>query len=305
MICDKCGSKVLDNEVYCPVCNSKLNNTDNTYAKEYKNISGKNRKKSLIIFVVIVILGMSFYNSSSGKYIMASMLASSSNYEKAYEMVSELSGDKAKVKQDYYKLILSVKKFQNTEPQSINDKNSDNGTVTKDDYYDIFSKIDSLRENTVFLSDSEKIVYDNLEEIMFDYAEYYDKVEEFKTNLSKALDVYDDLIYYENEGLYRTNEKIEDTEGYKEALTNAYTVYSEILDETFYGYDSILAAIDSTMASLKRGLEKFDGDDEIYYTEIHIRENYPSPYGNGVTINDVAEEMELKIAKKLFNNYLF
>lgn len=50
MICDKCGSKIGDNEIYCPVCNSKLNKTDNNYVKENKG----SRNKRIIPIILAV-----------------------------------------------------------------------------------------------------------------------------------------------------------------------------------------------------------------------------------------------------------
>lgn len=324
MICDKCGSKVSDNEIYCPVCNSKIEKNDNDI--DMCSYKPKNIKKIVLIsLAVIVVAGAYFYNSDTGKFWIATYKAGGGKYEEAYSIVLELSGNKAEAKQDYYKLLIDIKDIQNRVPVYLEDRyplssvgsevtdkemenvhwgeNTESSNLKVSDYTNVIDNIREVEDEIYLLSESEKTVFnDYILSPTDNLSLYTDDRLKFTEYLKKACDVYDDIEYYEDGGRYVSNEKIEDTKEYADSLEKARSIYYEATDENFYGYDEVLATINATSRSLNKGLEEFGGDAVIYYTEIYLGEDYPSPYGINVSINDVENEMYEKILRNWINS---
>lgn len=317
MICDKCGSKIGDNEIYCPVCNSKLNKTDNNYVK--KNKGSRNKRIIPIILAVIVIGGGLFYSSDSGKLFIASFYAKHGYYNRAIDKVYNIGSDKADVRNDYYSLLLKMDNFVNNSVD-IKENESGDDKCTMSLLNDIIDSAESIRERKSKLAYKEQMQFDNILSSLNKYHECSDDFDDFEKKLYNAYDIYSLAEFFASGREFNAAEKLKEVSVCRDNLEKAKEIYKKYAyeglkyvrakngrymdtrasdDGIFVGYDGIKNTIDDLTSSMNSLISKYGEDeDRICYTEF----SYPkSPYDRmGMGINNVINDIKLKVAKEYF-----
>lgn len=322
MFCDKCGSKVNDNDIYCPVCSNKIDHSKNSNKILRDIIIRFNLAKKKIVVLgvlaVLVIGGTSFYKSSGGKYFIAGLLAENGHYNAAYNMVSSISSEKADTKQTYYKLLMDVRAFIDGEAEvyaggdttggyrAINDDEVDkavygaggDGVCTIEDFNNIADEVISISGNENYLSNGEQSRYEDIKKSVDRYYEKRSGAESFEGCAYDAYGIYDIAEFFKDGGRYDPAEMKEEIQDLDSKLASARQIYNEYISYDFYGYSDIAATIDRFIKSMDNALAEFGEGYGIYFTEL----TYDEPPYDRDEITYIKDNLYLHIAKSCFDS---
>lgn len=339
MFCDQCGNKIEENEAFCPNCGKKVvksefnksedistnsNSIDtqeqmSSYSQNNNDLSDvKIPKKGLtkwIVLAVIIFSAFAFYNSDSGKYIIADIFANSGNYSTAYDILWNIDGERASVMQDYYKLMELADDFAKSEirpyegdnydstgeavsPDEINEivYGSNDEYFTMNDYYDLRDMAYNLADTTNFLSNEQR---DNILRINSCLETINDNADfnMFTENLYRGYEIYDLCEYFKNGYEFNPVEKKEDIQNYYDSIKLANQLYYKYTLTDFYGYSDILSTINSASESMDKAIEKHGEVGTVYYTKYDYKS---SPYINYNVLTHIADNLMLYMVKDNF-----
>ncbi len=320
MFCDKCGTKVNDNDIYCPNCSAKLkSNTENNSVSFTDNVR-KYKGKTIAIGVVavVVLCGIVFYNSAIGKYLIAGSFANRENYNAAYSMVAQINGEKAESKKNYYKYMMDINRFID---------NTDNSV---DDLYNIINVQENLQIDTSFLSKNETDIFDSIVYgVIEDYQNNQHKFEEFETSLENACYVFSISDMMSSGESFSPAEIYEEIKTCRSNFENADTIYKSFFPDDghydirtrggtsqevmgadyvggqpdFYGSESIEDAINGMSVEMERLIKKYGEDEDgIYYKTFS---GYQSPYTNDENdIDSITDQLKIIYMRDLLTDSL-
>lgn len=324
MFCDKCGSKVDDNDIYCPVCSNKIDRgrTSNKVLEDIMIGINLGKKKVIMwgVLILIVFGTISFYNSSSGKFFIAGLFAEGGKYNTAYNIVDSVTGEKGDAKREYYKLLIKVNDFISGTAEVYNEGDTEGGyramtqeeideahwgsndsniVCSIDDIGEIRERANIVSSYDYLLSNGERSRLKTIESCIEKYDEEKDFADEFEEKLYDAYGIYGTAKYLKSGEYFNPVEMKEQIEEYNADLSSAREIYNNYISIDFYGYGRIESTVNQFTESMEKAVDKYGDNDMIYYNELTYDE---PPYDNFDEISVIANNLRLHIAKYCFDN---
>ena len=316
MVCSKCGNKVNENDIYCPICSAKLEKK-----KEHKVFRDikikfnlvKGRFITLALLIVIIAGGLFIYLSPGGKYFIAGIMAESRHYDVANNIIDSINDEKSYAKQEYYSLMKVVDSFVASKPElnyaeDMTDKEVEDahwGETNEttycsiEDYNSIVDKVNLVNKYNTFLSAGEKTRLDNINSCIQEFnsnADYGD----FNSYLTNAYKIYTVAENLSNGNSFSPSAILDVTEDMNSDLSAATEIFAKYKEYSFYGCKEISQTIQEIKDSMEENGEIYGYSSTINFKKFTY---IPSPYDNGQEdISKLTEDLKLIIIKSYFDS---
>ena len=224
MICNKCGNKVNDNDIYCPVCSAKLEKKKEhnlfTDLRIRFNLARVRFFRFIIKFIAcaflisIAVCCVFVFINTDARCFVANILAENGHYHAACIISSSINNEKLAAKKDYYALMEMVSDFVSSQPKFNYDLEwQKNGVVITDkeikneiknalwnnpddikycnldDYTAIELKANEVINISQYLSEREKTNLDKINSCIIDFKNNTD-CNDFNDYLNRAYEIY-------------------------------------------------------------------------------------------------------------------
>lgn len=303
MFCMNCGRQINDNATNCPYCGVEIregNVHDNNHYYNAPPSQSYAINKSLIIKILIIVIlvivvaiagafALLYRSSDAGKLMRSRKCVDKQNYEKAYELIQDIPGEKARVYQEYISLMQDMKHLC---------AYANNNSEIDETLFQIENRIKNniMPNKKGFLKKNEEEKLTSILSNIESYDNNLEKVKNMKTNMQKACSVYTQFDTFDSGRNVNPTQVKENAVEWQNALEQAKQSYTDIMaTEDMPFYYNTMKAIKFAQNEMIDTIEKFGENSTVHYTDGFIYE------GKKCTEDDI-QELEYNMKRQLIKN---
>lgn len=291
IICHKCGEKIMSTDKTCKYCGVTVDTTKAERAKTAVVAAETGIFKRRIVLAsaagvfILVLCCVIYISTVGGRISRAGWAEKVGDYQKAYDIVSELDGNRSDVAayQKYYNFMLKASMLENC-----------TYTAFKTNVFEMRNLRDSMTSSAFALENDEMEKVNTICSILSEYDAADRSIDVVAEGLKEMSEVSDQIESFKNGESYTPKAICSKAEKWKETLDEANAAYSSVrTGMDLPSYSEVSNEITEMISDMKSS-EYYDKTG-VYYKK--YSNSYVNPYTEE-HINVIQEEMKASIIEK-------